>query len=415
MATRKKLVIIGGVAGGATAAARARRLSEPAEIVVLERGPYVSFANCGLPYHIGGEIADRAKLFLQTPESLRARHNLDVRVRNEVLSIDRTEKKVRIRNLESGLEYDEAYDHLIISTGAGPIRPPLPGIDHPKIFTLRTIPDMDRIKTAAESAQSALVIGGGFIGLEMAENLRRRGMSVHLVEMLDQLMPPLDKEMTSAIAQQLRLHGVELRLSDAVESFDDAEGAVTAKLKSGTALTADMVVLSIGVRAESKLAKEAGLTIGERGGIAVNDQMQTSDPDIYAVGDAVITKDFVTRADTLIPLAGPANRQGRIAADNIFGKTSHYRGSQGTSIVRVFDLVVAMTGASEKVLRRAGIDFEKVIYTRLITSIISPAPSRWRSSCCSARTTVASSGHRSPAVRAWTTASMCWRRRFRQG
>ncbi|OQY96589.1 MAG: hypothetical protein B6D36_19505, partial [Planctomycetes bacterium UTPLA1] len=268
MATRKKLVIIGGVAGGATAAARARRLSEPAEIVVLERGPYVSFANCGLPYHIGGEIADRAKLFLQTPESLRARHNLDVRVRNEVLSIDRTEKKVRIRNLESGLEYDEAYDHLIISTGAGPIRPPLPGIDHPKIFTLRTIPDMDRIKTAAESAQSALVIGGGFIGLEMAENLRRRGMSVHLVEMLDQLMPPLDKEMTSAIAQQLRLHGVELRLSDAVESFDDAEGAVTAKLKSGTALTADMVVLSIGVRAESKLAKEAGLTIGERGGIA---------------------------------------------------------------------------------------------------------------------------------------------------
>ncbi len=360
MATQKKLVIIGGVAGGATAAARARRLSESAEIVVLERGPYVSFANCGLPYHIGGEIADRAKLLLQTPDSLRARHNLDVRVRNEVLSIDRAGRKVRIRNLESGLEYDEAYDKLIISTGAGPIRPPLPGIDHPKIFTLRTIPDMDRIKTAAESARSALVIGGGFIGLEMAENLRRRGMSVHLVEMLDQVMPPLDKEMASAIAQQLTLHGVELHLSDAVESFDDADGAVTAKLKNGAALTADMVVLSIGVRAESKLAKEAGLTIGERGGITVNDQMQTSDPDIYAVGDAVVTKDFVTRADTLIPLAGPANRQGRIAADNVFGKTSHYRGSQGTSIVRVFDLVVAMTGASEKVLRRAGIDFEKV-------------------------------------------------------
>lgn len=360
MTPTKKLVIIGGVAGGATAAARARRLSESADIVVFERGPYVSFANCGLPYHIGGEITDREKLLLQTPASLRARHNLDVRVRSEVVAIDRAAKKVRIRSLGDGREYDEPYDKLIISTGAAPIRPPLPGIEHEKIFTLRTVPDMDRIKRAAESAKSALVIGGGFIGLEMAENLRRRGLSVHLVEMLDQVMPPLDKEMASAIAQQLTLHGINLHLSDAVESFADAGGAVTARLKSGAAITADMVVLSIGVRPESTLAKDAGLTLGDRGGIAVNERMQTSDPDIYAVGDAVITKDFVTHADTLIPLAGPANRQGRIAADNIFGKASTYRGSQGTSIVRVFDLVVAMTGASEKTLRRAGTDYEKV-------------------------------------------------------
>ncbi|RIK65188.1 MAG: pyridine nucleotide-disulfide oxidoreductase [Planctomycetota bacterium] len=360
MSDRTRLVIIGGVAGGATAAARARRLSEAAEIIVLERGPYVSFANCGLPYHIGGEIADRAKLLLQTPESLKARHNLDVRVRSEVASIDRAARRVTVRNVESGAVYELPYDKLIISTGAAPIRPPLPGIDHPRIFTLRNVPDMDRIRAAAEAARSAIVIGGGFIGLEVAENLRRRGMAVHLVEMLDQVMPPLDREMAGTIAGQLVLHGVELHLSDAVESFADSKGAVAAKLKSGATLTADFAVLSIGVRPESKLAQEAGLAIGERGGIAVNEHMQTSDPHIYAVGDAVVTKDYVTGADTLIPLAGPANRQGRIAADNIFGKASTYRGSQGTSIVRVFDLVVAMTGASEKVLKRAGKAYEKV-------------------------------------------------------
>lgn len=360
MSKRTKLVIIGGVAGGATAAARARRLSESAEIVVFERGPYVSFANCGLPYHVGGEIADRSKLLLQTPENLKARHNLDVRVLTEVTAIRREARRVLVSSIEDGRTYEESYDKLIISTGAAPIRPPLPGIDHHRIFTLRNVPDMDRIKAAADASGSAIVIGGGFIGLEMAENLRRRGLRVHLVEMLDHVMPPLDREMAVAIAQQLTLHGVTLHLSDAVESFADAGGAVTARLKSGISITGDLVVLSIGVRPESRLAQDAGLAIGERGGIIVNEHMQTSDPDIYAVGDAVVTKDFVTGADTLIPLAGPANRQGRIAADNIFDKPTCYRGSQGTSIVRIFDLAVGMTGASEKVLRRAGVAYEMV-------------------------------------------------------
>jgi NADPH-dependent 2,4-dienoyl-CoA reductase/sulfur reductase-like enzyme/rhodanese-related sulfurtransferase len=390
--TPMKLVIIGGVAGGATAAARARRLSETARIVVLERGPYVSFANCGLPYHIGGEIADRGKLLLQTPQSLKARHNLDVRVRHAVLSIDRAKKEVVVRDLEADRTYRERYDKLIIATGATPIRPPLPGIDHPRIFTLRNIPDTDTIKKAVdEGAKSAIVIGGGFIGLEMAENLRRRGLAVHLVEMLDQVMPPLDREMATAIHQELLSNGVQLHLSDAVEAFAAAEGRVSAhaggscgtgvlpvnhrrdagatvssrdglvaRLKSGALLTADFVVLAIGIRPESKLAAEAGLQVGERGAIVVDPHMRTGDPDIYAVGDAVQTHDLVTGRDTLVPLAGPANRQGRIAADHVFGRGSTYRGSQGTSVVRIFDLTAAMTGAGEKALGRAGIDYEKV-------------------------------------------------------
>lgn len=357
-----KLVIIGGVAGGATAAARARRLSEDAEIIVLERGPNVSFANCGLPYHIGGKIPQRASLLLQTPASLNARHNLDVRVRSEVLAIDHAKKEVVVREVQTGREYRESYDKLILSPGAGPIRPPLPGIDHAKIFTLRNVPDTDAIKKVVDGgAKSAVVIGGGFIGLEMAENLKHRGLDVHLVELLDQVMPPLDKEMATAIHQTLRLNGVHLHLSDAVASFADAgDAGITATLKSGVKLTADFVVLSIGVKAESKLAEAAGLKIGERGGIVVDDRMRTDDPHIYAVGDAVIVKDFVTGSDTLIPLAGPANRQGRIAADNALGRDSSYRGTQGTSVVAVFNLTVAMTGASEKTLRRAGIDYEKV-------------------------------------------------------
>lgn len=360
MTPPRKLVIIGGVAGGATAAARARRLCESAEIVVFERGPYPSFANCGMPYHIGGEIADREKLFLQTPASLKARHNLDVRVRSEVIVIDRAARRVTVRRLDDGREYAEPYDKLIISTGAAPIRPPLPGIDHPAIFSLRSIPDMDRIRAAAESARDAVVVGGGFIGLEMAENLRRRGLNVHVVEMLDQVMPPLDREMAEAIHAQLRLHGVALRLSSAVESFADASGRVIARLKGGESIEADLVVLAIGVRPESALAKQAGLDITERGAIRVDEHLRTSDPNIYAVGDVVVTRDAVTGGEAFIPLAGPANRQGRIAADHIFGRDSRYRGSQGTSIVRVFDLVVAMTGASEKTLRRAGLAYEKV-------------------------------------------------------
>lgn len=355
-----KLVIVGGVAGGATAAARARRVSESARIVVLERGPYVSFANCGLPYHIGGEIADRAKLLLQTPESLHARHNLDVRANSEVLAINRDRKTVTVRSLETGSEYEEPYDKLIVATGAAPIRPPLPGIDHPRIFTLRTLPDMDRIKAAADGAASAIVIGAGFIGLEMAENLRRRGLDVHLIELLDQVMPPLDREMAQPAADMLRLHGVQLRLGDAVESFADANGKVAARLKSGIELAADLAILSIGVRPETSLAKNAGLAIADRGALVVDDHMRTSDPDIFAVGDSVLTKDVVTGADVLIPLAGPANRQGRIAAENALGRDSRYRGSQGTSIVRIFDLVAAMTGSSEKSLRKSGTAFEKV-------------------------------------------------------
>jgi len=361
MPNPQRLVIIGGVAGGATAAARARRLSENARIVVLERGPYVSFANCGLPYHIGGEIAERGKLLLQTPQGLKARYGLEVRVRHEALSIDRAKKEVVVRDLESDRTYREGYDRLILSTGAAPIRPPLPGIDHPRIFTLRSVPDTDAIKQAVDSgARTAVVVGGGFIGLEMAENLRRRGLSVHLVEMLDQVLPPLDREMAAALHQTLALHGVQLHLGAAVEAFGEEGGRVSARLKNGETLTADLVVLAIGVRPESKLAEEAGLAVGERGAILVDEHMRTTDPDIYAVGDAVAVKDAVTGTPVLIPLAGPANRQARIAADHIFGRDSRYRGTQGTSIVRVFDLTAAITGASEKTLRRAGLDFAKV-------------------------------------------------------
>lgn len=359
--SKMKLVIVGGVAGGATAAARARRLSESAEIVVFERGPYVSFANCGLPYHVGEEISTRDALVLQTPESLKTRHNLDVRVKTEVVSIDRESKRVQVRDLERGVEYDESYDKLVLSPGASPIRPPMPGIDDPRIMTLRTIPDMDRIKGVVDGgAKVAVVVGGGFIGLEMAENLRRRGLEVHLVELLDQVMPPLDREMASAIHEELVRNDVRLHLSDAVESFADRSGRVEVKLKSGTTLGAELVILAIGVRPDSRLAADAGLEVTDRGAIVVNEHMQTSDPDVYAVGDAVAIRDFVTGEPAVIPLAGPANRQARIAADHCFGRPSSYRGTQGTSIVRVFDLVVGQTGGSEKSLSRAGVAFDKV-------------------------------------------------------
>ncbi len=356
-----KIVIVGGVAGGATAAARARRLSEDAEIILIERGEHVSFANCGLPYHIGGPIAKRDALLVAKPKLLRDRYKLDVRTRHEVLAIDPAKREVRINDLAAGREYTERYDKLILSPGAAPLRPPLPGIDHPRILSLRNLHDMDQIKAVVDGgAQSAVVVGGGFIGLEMAENLHKRGLSVHLVELLDQVMPPLDREMATAIQDKLREKGVSLHLGDAVESFDADGDRVTAVLKSQAKLPADLVVLAIGVRPESKLARDAGLEVSERGGIQVNERMQTSDPNVYAVGDAVVVKDHVTGADAMIPLAGPANRQGRIAADNALGRESAYRGSQGTSIVQVFDLVVAMTGTSEKVLRRAGIDYEKI-------------------------------------------------------
>lgn len=360
MTQPRKIVIVGGVAGGATAAARLRRLSESAEIVMLERGEHVSFANCGLPYHIGGEIADRARLLLHTPESLHRRYRLDVRTRHEVVSIDRKRKLVSVRRLANGATYEERYDKLLLATGAAPVRPPLPGIDHPRVLTLRSVPDMDRIKAAADGAHSALVIGGGFIGLEVAENLRRRGLAVHLVEALDQVMPPLDREMASVIHEALARHDVALSLGDSVAGFSDVQGRVAVALKSGASLTGDFAVLAIGVRPESQLAQAAGLELGERGAVRVDAHLRTSDPDIYAVGDSVVTRDVVTGADTVLALAGPANRQARVASDHIFGRGSRYRGSQGTSVVRVFDLVVAMTGASEKMLRRLGRKCEKV-------------------------------------------------------
>lgn len=356
-----KLVIVGGVAGGASAAARARRLSEDAEIVVIERGPDISFANCGLPYHIGGEIAQREKLLIVTPERMRQRFNLDVRVRSSVEAIDRSEKKVRIRDLTSGREYEEPYDKLILAPGAAPLRPPLPGIDLPGIYTLRNLEDMDRIIGVLQAnVKEAVIIGAGFIGLELAENLVRRGVRTSVVELQDQVMPPFDKEMTAPIAEKLKSKGVMLLLKQSAEGFEKTAEGVAVRLNSGKTLNAQLVILGIGVRPESKLASEAGLEVGPRGGIRVNAQMRTSDPDIYAVGDAIEVTDYVTGQPTQVPLAGPANRQGRVAADNVFGRESRFRGTQGTAIVGVFDLVAALTGASEKTLQRVKRSYRKV-------------------------------------------------------
>jgi NADPH-dependent 2,4-dienoyl-CoA reductase/sulfur reductase-like enzyme/rhodanese-related sulfurtransferase len=356
-----KLLIIGGVAGGASAAARARRLSEDAHIVLFERGPDVSFANCGLPYYLGGEIAERDKLLVVTPDRLRTRFNLDVRVRTSVEAIDRAGKKVRVRDLASRREYEETYDKLILALGAAPIRPPLPGIDLPGIFTLRNLQDVDRIKARMDQGvKQAVVIGAGFIGLELVENFVRQGIATTVVELQDQVLPPFDKEMTTPIAQELASKGVSLLLGQSAEAFEQAPDGLVVKLKSGQRLPAQLVVLGVGVRPENKLAVEAGLAVGPRGGIRVNEHLQTSDPDIYAVGDAIEVKDFVTGDPTQVPLAGPANRQGRIAADNIFGRAARYRGTQGTAIVRVFDRTAAMTGASEKVLKRSNRPYRKV-------------------------------------------------------
>jgi NADPH-dependent 2,4-dienoyl-CoA reductase/sulfur reductase-like enzyme/rhodanese-related sulfurtransferase len=356
-----KLVIVGGVAGGASAAARARRLSEDAQIILLERGPDVSFANCGLPYHIGGEITLRDKLLVVTPERLRTRFNLDVRVRSSVELIDRAAKRVRITDLATGHEYDESYDKLILAPGAAPIRPSLPGIDLPGIHTLRNLDDMDRIiRTMQSGVREAVVIGAGFIGLELVEGLVRRGISTTLVELQEQILPPFDPEMTTPIAEHLRSKGVSLLLGQSAAAFEQTAHDLTVRLNSGQFLSAQLVIIGVGVRPENKLAVDAGLEIGARGGIRVNDHLQTTDPDIYAVGDAIEVTDFVTGKPTQVPLAGPANRQGRIAADNIFGRDVRYRGTQGTAIVRVFDRTAALTGASEKTLRRTGRPFRKV-------------------------------------------------------
>ncbi|AXT72633.1 FAD-dependent oxidoreductase [Vibrio sp. dhg] len=376
-----KILIVGGVAGGASAAARARRLSEDAEIIMFERGPFVSFANCGLPYHIGGDIQERSKLLLQTPESFLARFNVDVRVMNEVVSVNRQDKTIVVKNLIDGSEYEEAYDFLLLSPGAGPIVPPIPGLDNHLTHSLRNIPDMDRIIETIQmnKPEHATVVGGGFIGLEMMEAFHQLGIKTSLIEMADQVMTPVDREMAGFAHAEIRDKGIDLKLGVALESvqfvpnehvasFDSGEsekhqhleGELELTLNNGEKLTTDILIMAIGVRPETKLAQEAGLEIGALGGISTNEYMQTSDPSIYAVGDAVEEKDFVTGEPTLVPLAGPANRQGRMAADNMLGRSETYQGTQGTAICKIFDLAVASTGKNEKQLKRAGIDYDKV-------------------------------------------------------
>ncbi len=358
----KRILIVGGVAGGASAAARLRRLDEMAEIIMFERGDYISFANCGLPYYIGGAIKNRDDLLLQTPESFNKRFNTDVRVKSEVVKINRREKTVDVIELPTGRKYTERYDRLILSPGAEPIRPAIDGIDSSKVFTLRNVADVDRIDEyiKTNNPKKAVIVGAGYIGLEMAENLHDRALSVQVVEMLDQVMPGLDKEMAAFLNNHLKERGVGLQLGDGVSSLHQTSSSLRLTLKSGKELDCDFAMLTVGVRPEVKLAKEAGLEIGSRGGIKVNEHLQTSDPDIYAIGDAVEARDFVLGNAVLIPLAGPANKQGRMAADNICGRNRTYTGTQGTAILKVFDLTAAMTGASEKALSKTNIEYEKL-------------------------------------------------------
>lgn len=350
-----RIVIIGGVAAGASAAARARRLNETASITLIERGPDVSFANCGLPYYIGGEIKQREALAVQTPQTLRAMLNIDIRVRTEACAINRKDKTVQLKNLDSGAEEWLPYDKLVLAPGASPLRPPLPGIEDPRIHTLRNLVDMDAIHAATTAANSVAVIGAGFIGLEMAEQCIRLGKKVTLIEMLDQVLPPLDKNMTLLMEDELRRKGVDLALGDGIASFErgDKLGCV---LRSGRKVEADLVILSIGVRPETKLAREAGLALGVRGHIHVDNFMRTSDPDIYAGGDAVEVHDLLSKDLTAVPLGGPANRQGRLIADHIMnpGMAKPFPGAIGTAIVRAFEVSAGLTGWSEKRLRAAG-------------------------------------------------------------
>jgi len=362
MSQPKRILIVGGVAGGASAAARARRLSEDAEIVLFERGEHISFANCGLPYHIGGVIPERKRLLVQTPQGMQKRFRIDVRTRCEVVQIDRQSRRVTVRNLQTGQQSHEPYDALILSPGAEPLRPPIPGADGDGVFTLRNIRDMDAILGAVDGADSkhAVVVGGGYIGLEMAEALRRRGLGVTLVEMADQVFIAADHEMVEPIHQQLQLHGVDLRLGTSITAIREENGRPSAILSGGDHVPCDLVILAVGVRPEVTLARDAGIELGPTGGIAVDEHMRTSDPNVYAVGDAVEVTHLVSGQKALIPLAGPANRQGRIAADNALGRDSTYSGSQGTAICKVFDLAIGMTGLSEKSLEQAGVEYDKV-------------------------------------------------------
>lgn len=357
----KKIVIVGGVAGGASAAARLRRLDETSTIVLVERGEYISFANCGLPYYIGETIQERSKLMVQTVEGMSKRFKLDIRNLSEVISIHRENKTVSIKNLSTGEVYIESYDHLILSPGAKPIVPNIPGLDEAEdVFTLRNIPDTDQIKQYIDQRKpaEAVVVGGGFIGLEMAENLADRGVKVTLVEMANQVMAPLDYEMASIVHTHLKEKGVTLILEDGVKALSNQ--GKTIELSSGKKVSTDMIILSIGVRPENGLAVDAGLTIGERGGIIVNEYMQTSDESIYAIGDTVQITDYIHQSPAMIPLAGPANRQGRLVADHIYGKNVPYKGTLGTSIAKVFDLTVAATGSNEKKLKQLGLPYQAI-------------------------------------------------------
>ncbi|PJA33349.1 MAG: pyridine nucleotide-disulfide oxidoreductase, partial [Zetaproteobacteria bacterium CG_4_9_14_3_um_filter_53_7] len=355
-----KIIIVGGVAGGATAAARIRRNDETAEVVMIERGQYISFANCGLPYHISGIIEEREQLLVTSEAAFKQRYRVDVRSRTEAIAIDRKAKVVRLRDLATNDEYDESYDKLLLSPGAEPVRPKLPGIDSPRVFGLRNIPDLDRIMDhlRQHNPRRAVVIGGGFIGIEVAENLHDKGIFTTMVEAADQILTPLDYEMAAIVHSHMRDKNIELYLSDKVERFEDKADHTLVYLGSGRRLQADLVVLAIGVRPETTLARACGLELGNTGGIKVNSHLQTTDADIYAVGDAIEVTQTISGLQALIPLAGPANRQGRMAADNmVFGNLKAYRGTQSTAILKAFDLAAASTGLNEKQLNAAGIPF----------------------------------------------------------
>jgi NADPH-dependent 2,4-dienoyl-CoA reductase/sulfur reductase-like enzyme/rhodanese-related sulfurtransferase len=359
----KRVLIVGGVAGGANAATRLRRLDEKAEIIVFERGRYVSFANCGLPYHIGGEIVERSKLLQHTPETLKNRFALDVRTENEVVKIDRGRKEVEVLNRAKNTTYRERYDYLVLSPGASPFRPPVPGLELPGVFSLRDVPDMDRIIAWIDEKKPAraAVVGGGFIGLEMTEQLHRRGVSCTVFESNPQVLMPLDAELAALVHKEIRAHGVSIKVGDGVAGMETtSNGALRVTTRSGATQEVDIVIWSIGVRPETTLAREAGLELGETGGIKVSNSMQTSDPAIYAVGDCIEVRHGITHQPTFIPLAGPANRQGRIVADTICGIKSEYKGTIGTAIVRVFSLTAACTGANERLLRKNNIPYQAI-------------------------------------------------------
>ena len=358
----KKVVIIGGVAGGASAAARLRRLDEEASIILLERGEYISYANCGLPYYIGGEITDKRALTLQTPASFRARFAVDVRVKHEAVGIDPASKTVRVRDLVNGAEYAEPYDALLLSPGAEPLRPPIPGVEDPRVFTLRNIPDTFRIHEYIQQhkPRNAVVVGGGYIGVEMAENLAKAGLHVSIAEFADHVIGPLDYEMACDVHRFLSSKGIRLYLNNGVKAFHPAESCVDVELSDGTVCPADLVLLSIGVRPDSALAQSAGLVCNDKGAVRVDDHMRTSEQDIYAVGDVVEITDFATGNPGYVPLAGPANKQGRIAADNICGLDSAYKGTQGSSVLKLFDRTIACTGLNERAAKAAGLRCDKM-------------------------------------------------------